>query len=365
MMDYVKRFNKLLEILQNSNLDGIFLAPSSDLEYTTGLKLHPDSRFKGVMISKNGESFALCPSLYREEMEAALPESTAILEWKDGQGFVEVFKDGIKALGLNNGRVAFNAGVKAVDMLDAVLETNITCVNGASVLSPLRRSKDEQELDFLRAASRNNDAVMEDLKNFIRPGVTEKDIAKHIMFLHEKRGGVPRYPVVASGINGSMPHYGGQDNRIIQNKDIIIVDTGAWYNSYNCDMTRMFFIGDPTEEQKKVYRIVLEAQNIGEEEATLGAIPEDIDNKARKVIETAGYGAAFTHRLGHGTGMDPHEDPFIVAGNKRPLEAGNCFSIEPGIYLKGAFGVRIENLIAITETGPEVLNKLDKEMIIL
>lgn len=360
----IKRLEKLIAVLRDEDLDAIFFAPSSDLEYMTGMRLHPDSRFKGVMISRDGKAFSLCPSLYKAEISRNLPD-VPLYEWEDGQGFRKAFVAGCTALGLLNGKVAFNGGVRAVDMLEATVDTKIVCVNGASVLSPLRRCKDADERELMRIASKNNDAMMEKISRFIGSGKTERQVAKQIMNIHEEQGGQPRYPIVASGPNGAKPHYSGEENRMIQEQDVVVVDTGAWYSSYNCDMTRTFIIGKPSDEVRRVYDIVLQAQYAGEAAARKGAIPEEIDRAARSIISKAGYGKAFFHRLGHGTGRDPHEDPFIVQGNKLPLEEGNCFSIEPGIYLADRFGVRIEDLVMISERGTEVLNSFTKSMIIL
>jgi Xaa-Pro dipeptidase len=358
------RLAKLIDVLKERGLDAIFLAPSSDMEYLTGMRLHPDSRFKGVMVSKEGKAFSLCPSLYKAEMSQNLPEAQ-LCEWKDGEGFRNAFLQGCTALGLMKGKVAFNGGVRAADMLDATVDTSIRCVNGATLLSSLRRCKDAEERELLRRASKKNDSMMEKLSHFIRPGKTEREIAKFVMGVHEEQGGLPRYPIVGSGPNGAKPHYSGEENRTIQEHDVVVVDSGAWYESYNCDMTRTFIMGSPSAEVRKVYDTVLRAQNAGQAAARLGAIPEDIDRAARSIIEQEGYGEAFFHRLGHGTGRDPHEEPFIVQGNRVPLQEGNCFSIEPGIYLAGRFGVRIENLVLISEKGTEILNSFTKSMIII
>jgi len=363
-MFHAQRLGKLIGVLMEKNIDAIFLAPSSDLEYLTGMKLHPDSRFKGVMISREGKAFSLCPSLYKAEVLKSLPD-VQLCEWEDGKGFKDAFIAGCSSLGILGGKVAFNGGVRAADMLDATAGTKIQCLNGATLLSSLRRCKDAEELELMRRASKKNDAMMERLSRFIKSGRTEREIAKFVMGVHEEQGGLPRYPIVGSGPNGANPHYSGEENRVIQKQDVVVVDSGAWYESYNCDMTRTFIVGEPTDEVRKVYSIVLKAQCAGEAAVYLGAIPEEIDRAARSVIASEGYGEAFFHRLGHGTGRDPHEDPFIVQGNRVPLAVGNCFSIEPGIYLPNRFGVRIENLMMISDKGAEVLNLYPKNLIIV
>lgn len=363
-MFHARRLEKLIGILARQDLDAVFLAVSTDLEYLAGLRLHPDSRFKGLMVSREGKAFALCPSLYREEMEKQLPD-VPLCVWQDGEGFKNAFWEGCKGLGLLAGRVAFNGAVRAADMLDATEGSDIFCVNGAAVLAPLRRRKDPEEMELLRKASKNNDAMMQRLSRFIKPGKKEREIARFIMDVHEEQGGRPRFPIVGSGPNGAKPHYSGEENRTIGEQDVVVVDSGAWYESYNCDMTRTFIVGEPSEEVRKVYNIVLKAQNLGQLKAQRGAVPEDVDAAARSLIAAEGYEKAFFHRLGHGTGRDPHEEPFIVQGNTLPLETGDCFSIEPGIYLAGRFGVRIENLLLISDRGTEVLNSYPKELMVI
>jgi Xaa-Pro aminopeptidase len=208
---------------------------------------------------------------------------------------------------------------------------------------------------------------MADISKFIRRGISERDVQERLLTLFIEHGGSgPSFsPIVASGPGGSMPHYQRND-RILQDGDFVVVDMGCRYKGYCSDMTRTFCIGEPTEEMKRVYATVLEAQKTGEAAVRNGATGQDVDRAARKIINDAGYGEYFLNRLGHGVGIAIHEDPYIVDGNDVPLEPGNVFSIEPGIYLPGKFGVRIENLVAVKPDGnAEPLNKFTRDMIII
>jgi Xaa-Pro dipeptidase len=359
------RFDGLVELLNENNLDGVFIAPSSDLKYVTGLGLRQCSRLKGAVIAKDGRSFFLCPSLYLDDV-ASVREDIPVIEWKDEDGYQGAFREGLKLTGLDRRvRMAFTRGVEAGDMIDATSGLDIECVNGLFLLSPMRSVKSPEELALMRKASAMNDRMMEALAKYLRPGLTERDIRAFVMNFHESHGGRPRVPGVATGANSALPHYGGDNDRTLEERDIVMVDCGGWYDDYSHDMTRMFFIGEPTEEQRRVYDIVLRAQTAAEEAACVGAIPAELDKIARDIIGAEGYGEAFNHRLGHGIGMDGHEAPFISQANRKPLVEGNCFSIEPGIYLRGKFGVRIENLLMLTASGTEVINLYPKELMVL
>ena len=359
-----KRLKKLAGELNTLGLDAIYLGPSTDLEYIGGLDTHPDERVRGLMVSKDARCFAMTPLLYKEEMVKAFGDVPFYAEWNDHEGFTGAFRRGCEHLGIVGAKIAFNDGVRAIDMLAIRDAMELRMCNGGKVLDPLRSRKDEEELGYMREASRMVDEVVRKLHGFIRPGMTERRIAKQIPEFFEEAGsnGISFNPIVASGPNGSMPHYGG-DQRVIEENDVIILDLGGRYKSYCSDTTRTFFVGEPTEEQKKVYEIVRLAQAAGEAAVRPGVTGQDVDRAARKVIVDAGYGNFFFNRVGHGIGLAVHESPYIIEGNDKPLEPGNVFSVEPGIYLPGKFGVRIENLVAVRPDGTgEALNHFPRDI---
>jgi Xaa-Pro aminopeptidase len=365
LMLYAKRVEKLAVLLRQKGLDAIFAGPSADLEYLADLKLFDDERPKGLVISSEGGIFALTPMLYGEEMRNALGESVIYKIWADHEGFTGAFIDGCREIGVTGGKIAVNDGVRAVDLIDVMNALGAEYINGASALSPLRRIKDEAELKCLRRAGAIADEVMGELSKFIRKGISEKEIRDKILKLFDEHGaeGVSFSPIVASGPGGSMPHYQGT-GRIIQENDFVVVDMGCRYKGYCSDMTRTFCAGSASGEMKKIYGVVLRAQEAGEAAVRSGKTGQDIDRAARGVIAEAGYGEYFLNRLGHGVGIAIHEEPYIIEGNDAPLEPGNVFSVEPGIYIPGKFGVRIENLVAVRPDGTaEPLNKFTKEMI--
>lgn len=359
-----KRLAALTEELKNKGLDAIYLGPSTDLEYITGLDTHPDERVRGLMVASDGRCFAMTPLLYKEEMVKAFGDVPYYAEWDDHEGFTDAFRRGCEHLGIAGGKIAFNDGVRAVDMLAVRDAMDLKMENGAKILEPLRSRKDEGELSLMRKASRMADDVVGMLRDFIRPGMTERQIAQKIPDFFEEAGAddISFSPIVASGPNGSMPHYGG-GRRVIEENDIIILDLGGRYKSYCSDITRTLFTGTPSDEQKQVYEIVRQAQAAGEAAVKPGATGQDVDRAARKIIVDAGYGKYFFNRVGHGIGIAVHESPYIIEGNDKPLKPGNVFSVEPGIYLPVKFGVRIENLVAVKPDGTgEALNSFPRDL---
>lgn len=360
----LKRLEALTKELKIAGLDAIYLGPSTDLEYVTGLDTHPDERVRGLMVAADGRCFAMTPLLYKEEIVRAFGDVPFYAEWDDHEGFTGAFRRGCDHLGIAGGRIAFNDGVRAVDMLAIRDAMDMKMENGAKILEPLRSRKNEGELALMREASRMVDEVVGMLKAFIRPGMNERQIAQKIPDFFEEAGAddISFSPIVASGPNGSMPHYGG-GRRVIEENDIIILDLGGRYKSYCSDTTRTLFTGTPTDEQRHVYEIVRQAQAAGEAAVVKGATGQDVDRAARKVIVDAGYGKYFFNRVGHGIGIAVHESPYIIEGNDRPLEPGNVFSVEPGIYIPGKFGVRIENLVAVRPDGSgEALNHFPRDL---
>lgn len=362
-----ERITLLTEELNKRNLDALYIGPSADLEYIGGFSSLPDERMRGLMVARNGSCFALTPLLYREEMMNAFGDVPFYSLWDDHEGFAEAFKRGCEKLGTAGGRIAFNDGVRAVDMLAVTEAAGIRPVNGQDVLAGMRSRKDDGELARLRRASEIIDAVIEKLYKFIKPGMKERDVMRVVPEFIEELGGECESfsPIVASGPNASMPHYSGGD-RVITEHEPVIVDIGCRYESYCSDTTRTFFIGAPTQEMCDIYEIVRCAQAAGEAAVQPGATGEEVDRAARKVISDSGFGKYFFNRVGHGVGVAVHESPYIIEGNKKALEPGNVFSIEPGIYIAGRFGVRIENLVAVKPDGTaEILNSTTRDIRII
>ncbi|NLN48124.1 MAG: aminopeptidase P family protein, partial [Clostridiales bacterium] len=208
--------------------------------------------------------------------------------------------------------------------------------------------------------------AFEEIVKFIKPGITEKDIANRLKELLIELGGesLSFDPIVASGPNSSKPHY-SEDSRVIEEKDLIILDYGCKYKGYCSDISRTVFVGEPTEEQKKVYEIVLKANMEAEKAVKEGVTAHEVDATAQKVIRENGYGEYILSRTGHGIGIAVHEAPYIRQGNDQVLKTGMAFSVEPGVYIAGKFGMRVEDIVVVDGSGVNVLNKAPKEMTIV
>ncbi len=359
-----EKLKTLLNLMNENNIDVFMIAPSPDLEYLTGLSIGVCERFQAFILLANGDHLYISPQLYYEEVNEILDQSKIIM-WKDREGYIKAIENAIYKYDLKNKRIAINSTINAINLINLSKICNCEFVNGHILLEKLRIIKSKIEIDYLRKAANLADKIMENIIEFIKPGITEYDIKEKIKkyVIELGAGGLSFEPIVASGSNSSKPHY-NKGQRTIQKKDIIILDLGCKYKGYCSDMSRTIFIGDISKEEEKIYNIVkranLEAENIVEP----GITAEEVDQKARKIIENAGYGNNFLNRTGHGIGISVHEAPYIRTGNKLKLQKGMAFSIEPGIYLPEKFGVRIEDIVVVTDKGREVLNKFNNDVIV-
>ena len=250
----------------------------------------------------------------------------------------------------------------ALQELFAPRETKVA----ALALAELFTRKDAAEIEQLRAAGRAIDAVHAKVPELLRAGRTEAEVAADIDKLILERHGVVDFVIVGSGPNGANPHHDFSD-RVLEDGDMVVVDIGGTYGvGYHSDCTRTYVVGgDPAtlpEEARSMYAVLAEAQEAAVAAVRPGVTAASIDDVARSRITEAGYGEAYFHRTGHGIGLSTHEEPFIMAGNDLVLEPGMAFSVEPGIYLRGRFGARIEDIVVVTEDGCERLNEGPREL---
>lgn len=251
-------------------------------------------------------------------------------------------------------------------LLTLMERASIKPVVGSPAVDICRMHKDAWEMEEMRKASAGNDRVMERTIRQLREGMTERELAAIMTKIYDEEG-MPRVafdPLICFGENGAFPHHETGDSKL-KPGDSVIIDTGHRWGMYCSDMTRTVFFKSCTDEQRNVYDIVNKANCAGESIARPGIALRDVDAAARNVIIGAGYGEFFTHRTGHGIGIDVHEPPDVAATNSQLAEVGMVFSVEPGIYLPGKFGVRIEDLVAMTENGCEVLNHHTHDLIIV
>jgi Xaa-Pro aminopeptidase len=235
----------------------------------------------------------------------------------------------------------------------------------SAITGPLRVVKDAAEIDALQHAADAVDGIAVTMRSRPFAGRTERDVHRELVERmldagHERAN----FAIVGSGPNAASPHHEPAD-RVIQDHDVVLCDFGGAMHGYCSDITRMFAVGDVGAEITDAYAALVEAQEAGVTAAIVGTPCEDVDAAARRVLSAAGLGEWFVHRTGHGIGMDAHEDPYVVAGNAHALEAGNAFSIEPGVYLPGRFGLRLEDIVVATSEGPQRLNDAPRDLAVV
>jgi Xaa-Pro aminopeptidase len=288
--------------------------------------------------------------------------------WSDGEDPFLALQEALQLRDIRPRKIALDAAMPVRFSLPiARLFPDAELINGSSLVQELRIYKDRQELDFLIEASRRAEQALQAVTakgaGWIGKKETEfqAELAYQLTAREVKGGG----GLVAVGANAAVPHhYSGSTG--IENNKCLLIDFGGTYQNYSADMTRTYYFGKPDQEFREVYAIVLEANRKGEEAAKSGNQLQDVDRAARSVIEKYGYGEYFIHRTGHGIGIDGHEGPSAGEGETTEIRPGMVFSVEPGIYLPGKFGVRIEDLVAIELDGStKVLNHLSKELTVL
>lgn len=356
----------IAKCLQAQHLDAVLVAPSIDLELIMDFSPFLCERFQGLFVKQNGEYFYIANLLSKEEIASAMGSQAKVYSWWDGEDYVEVVKSILYQEGLQGKVIGTSESVRAFHILNFMERMDIRFTSARALLEETRIAKTSEELDCLRTSAKIADEALTAALPQIHPGMSERQIGDILFAEMSKRGGDCPGGLICTGENTGYPHYARQgEGRILQEKDVLLMDFGCRYQGYWSDITRTVFFGEPTEKEREVYQAVLEANLAGEEAAVLGVFIPDIDRAARERIEKTGYGHTFTTRLGHGIGRKVHEAPDIKQSHERKLECGMAFSIEPGIYLPGEFGVRIEDIVVINERGErEVLNKATKELLI-
>lgn len=348
------RIDRLAAELRSAGVDAFFATTAVSMGYLSGLFEDGHERFLTLAVSAHGDSELICPSLTVNQAKRAGIQT--IHGWRDAENPLVLFEDLAERWNLTSGILAVDNMMPAKMLLDMQQTLPAALFRpGQAILAELTSKKTAEELDLMRKAGAIADNALQAALDAIKPGVTEVEVKNVLYKSMEAGGGAPTFAIVAAGPMGAEPHH-GSDSTVMREGDVIILDFGCDYCGYQSDITRTVCCGKASEEAHRVYGIVLQAHHAGRRAVRPGVPCQEIDRAARAVIERAGYGEFFFHRLGHGIGMQVHEEPYIVEGNLAPLQVGNCFSIEPGIYLAGKFGIRIENIVACGEDGEISLN---------
>jgi Xaa-Pro aminopeptidase len=359
--DFAARMERAGKSAEAAGLAGVLVTAGPDLLYLTGYApVAITERLTMLVIPADGSPSMIVPTLERPDAEEAPSSSKLTLsDWADGSDPYEAATPLLHP----NGRYAISDSAWAMHVLGLQGQLpNSDYLSMTQALPMLRAVKDEDELRRLSAAGEAADAAYYDIVEMTFAGRKESEIGAdlaHALLAHGHSE--VNFTVVGSGPNGANPHH-QMGERVIAEGDMVVLDFGGMYDGYGSDTTRTVHVGDPTAEGMKVHEIVVEAQQAGFEAVRPGVACQDIDRAARKVITDAGYGEYFIHRAGHGIGLATHEPPYMVEGEEHELEPGMCFSIEPGIYLSGRFGVRIEDIVTVTDDGGRRLNATPHEI---
>lgn len=357
----MNHFAKIAAQLASHDLDGMLLTNEANRFYASGFH---SSGTDGMALITREKCYYFTDSRYTEAAQRHVQDAE-IQEVGIGRGYSVVLKEAVQRHNIR--RLGFEDAYMTVREHTAYAQA-LPCelVPAADLLSQLRAVKDPEELEIMIAAQRIAEKALTDILNEIRPGVTEKEIAARLQYLmlHYGAENMSFDPIVVSGPNGSLPH-GVPSEKVILSGEFVTMDFGCIYHGYCSDMTRTVAVGSVTEEMRQVYDTVLAAQKAGIAAARAGVSGKAVDGAAREVIQKAGYGPYFGHSFGHGVGVEIHEVPNATPSNEKPLPAGAVISAEPGIYLPGKLGVRIEDVLYLTEDSCQNLTLAPKDLIIL
>lgn len=350
----IQRIERLSALLSSQGVDAFFGWDPITLGYLHGFNEGAGERFSTFAVHVDGRSAMICPTLSVNQATRAGIKN--ITSWKDGEDPLILFTQLANDWNLKSSIIAVDSEMPA-RMLLAMQHALPGALfrQSDAVLAALMRVKHQDEIASLRDAAAIADRAFPVAVAALRPGVTESEIDFILNSEMRRLGGTPMFSIVAAGANGAEPHH-LSDNTVIKDGDVVILDFGCQVDGYLSDITRTVCVGKPSDHASTVYKHVYDAHMGARERIHIGVACESVDQAARTVIDRAGYGEFFFHRTGHGIGKRCHEAPFIVSGNKETLAEGECFSIEPGIYLAGEFGVRIENIVTVTKGGHESLN---------
>ena len=357
----MNHFQKIAVKLAERQLDAMLITDEANRFYASGFH---SSGTDGVALVLPEKVYYFTDSRYTEAAGRVLHD-VELRESGRGKTYVSLIQEVIAEHHIE--RMGFEDAYMTVQTYERYRKA-LSCelVPATDLLMRLREVKDEEELEALIAAQRIAERALEDILHEIRPGVTEKEIAARIQYLMLHYGALDKSfdPIVVSGANGSLPH-GVPSDKKIEAGEFVTMDFGCKYQGYCSDMTRTVAVGYVTDEMRTVYETVLQAQLAGIATAKAGVTGKEVDAAARNVIEKAGYGAYFGHGFGHGVGVEIHETPNASSLNDKPLPARAVISAEPGIYLPGKLGVRIEDVIVLTAEGCRNLTKAPKDLLIL
>ena len=357
--EFEKRQTRARNLMSKNNLDIILLTSGTSMKYFTGVSWSRSERTFAWLLPVDGEPIWVCPAFEKDRAEERTEPNSDIRTWQEDESPFKLIADFIK----NNKSGKRNLGIEETVryfVTEGISKAakSIKVVSANPVINGCRGIKTAKEIGLLRYINKVTLEVIRSSFKEMREGMTQGELSGVLSAEYAKRG-LRGWALVLFGPNAAFPH-GTKNIEVLSPGQLVLVDTGTSFHGYQSDMTRTTIFGEPTKRQLEVWSTVKEAQSMALKKAKPGVKAGDVDKVARSVIEKAGFGkgySVFTHRLGHGIGMDGHEFPYLVKGNKLKLQAGMTFSNEPGIYILGELGVRLEDIMVITKNGAELLTE--------
>jgi len=367
-MSFEARVGRVRARLVELQLDAVLLSVGPDLPYLTGYEAMPLERLTMLVLPADGDATLVVPRLEAPRV-VEHPDVFGLHAWDETEDPIAIVGELVgKAAAVGIGDRTWARFV--IDLQRALPSTRFA--RGSDVMGPLRARKDAAEVEALRRAGAAADRVAAELQagDIELVGRTEAQVSAELgRRLRAEGHHRVNFAIVAAGANAASPHHEPADH-VIHEGEVVLCDFGGTMLGddgigYCSDITRCVHLGEPPEEMAEAYAVLLDAQQAAVSAAVVGTPCEEVDAAARRIIAEAGWGEQFIHRTGHGIGIEEHEDPYIVSGNGTPLEPGHAFSIEPGIYVPGRFGFRLEDIVVATESGPDPLNRVDHDLALL
>ena len=359
---YASRLARVRQSMKSQSIDAALLSVGHDLPYLTGYYAMPLERLTMLVVTHDSVAALVVPRLEAPRV-TPFDDVFKVVPWGETENPVEIVAKHL----CGAKRIAIGDQMWArflVELMGFVSGANF--VRAVDVVGSLRMAKDADEIAALQAAGAAADRVATQLRagDIALVGRTEAQVSADISARLIAEGhDVVNFAIVAAGENAASPHH-HPGSRVIKQDEIVLCDFGGTMNGYCSDITRCVYIGEPSRKITSAYSVLHAAQAAGVAAGVVGATCESVDAAARKVIDDAGFGDFFIHRTGHGIGMEAHEEPYMVSGNKLPIAAGHAFSVEPGIYLPGKWGMRLEDIVVATDAGPLSMNNVDHSLAI-
>jgi len=351
------RIAKAQQLMREEGIQALYLDTSTNLRYFTGVALHLTERLHGAVIPADGPPILLSPAFEEPKTRELMQFDASIRTWEEHEDPTALVIETLRSMGVSSGTLAVDplTPFHTVDGLRRA-GNSFSLASAASVTAACRMVKSAAEIALMQAANDITLAVHKAAARALAPGMTTTEVQGFLDAAHRKLGGQPASRAVQFGEATAYPH-GVPYPQTLREGDMVLIDTGCFVEGYRSDITRSYVFGNPTPRQREIWELERRAQQAGFDAAQLGAACEAVDAAARGAIHAGGFGPDYAtpglpHRTGHGIGMDVHEDSYMVRGNRTKLTPGMCFSIEPTICIYGEFGIRLEDIVQMTDAGP-------------